>query len=221
MPSSTATESQLEAAALEWFAALGYEILEPDHLDPDSTQNERGSLDQVILTGRLRAALEHLNPDVPVDAIDEAMRRIQRHDAPTLIQNNLSFHRLLCDGIAVEVSRPGGGAKTEIVRLFDFESPGENDFAVVNQLPVVDRASGTGQERRPDVLAYVNGLPLGVLELKNPAAPNADVWNAYDQLQNYTRDIPSLFVTNCVLVISDDVHAHIGSLTAPDSRFAP
>ena len=215
------TESDLEHAALEWFADLGYEVLASDNLEPEGVHQERASVEDVILKGRLEAALHHLNPDAPQDAVQEALRRILRRDAPTLVQNNREFHRMLSDGLQIEVAGEAGGVRGEHIRLFDFDAPEENDWVVVNQVSFVDRATGTGQERIPDILVYVNGLPLGVLELKNPTAKDADVWSAFNQLETYKHDIPSLFATNGVLVISDDVHARIGSLTADDSRFAP
>ncbi|XXU74406.1 type I restriction endonuclease subunit R [Sorangium sp. So ce1151] len=216
-----ATESDLEQAALSWFAALGYEVLDRDNLDPESVYQERTAVDQVLLEGRLRAALDRLNPGAPPEAIDEAIRILRRHDAPTLLQNNLTFHRMLADGITVEVAGEAGGVRGVLVRLVDAKDPAANDWMVTSQLDVVDRVTGTGQARRPDIVVYVNGLPLAVLELKNPTSRAVDVSDAYNQLENYARDIPSLFVTNCALVISDDVHARIGPLSAPFSRFAP
>ena len=214
-------ESDLERLCLEWFAELGYEVLESVNLDPESVYEERSSLEDVILEGRLRFALEHLNQDASVDAIDEAMRRIHRADAPTLEQNNLDFHRMLTDGITVEVASPQGGVRGVRIRLFDFDDPDENDFVVSHQLAVVDRASGSGRSRVPDVVVWVNGIPLAVIELKNPTSEQADVWDAYRQLETYKRDIPSLFRTNELLVVSDDVLSRVGSLTAKEPRFQP
>lgn len=218
---SVISESDLELAALEWFAELGYEVLASDNLESEGVHRERASVEDVILVGRLEAALHRLNPDVPVEAVQEALRHLLRRDAPTLIQNNLAFHRQLSDGLQIEVAGDAGGVRGVHIRLFNFEAPDENDWVVVNQVPFVDRTTGTGQERIPDILVYVNGLPLGILELKNPTAQDADVWDAYNQLETYKHDVPSLFVTNCVLAISDDVHARVGSLTANDSRYAP
>jgi len=218
---SAVTESDLELAVLEWFADLGYEVLESDHLDPEGVHQERTTIEEVILKGRLEAALHRLNADAPIEAVHEALRRVLRRDAPTLVQNNVTFHRMLSDGVQVEVATDQGGVRGVHVRLFDFENPEENDWCVVNQVSITDRTTGTGEERIPDVLVYVNGLPLAVVELKNPTARDADVWDGYHQLQTYKHDVPSLFATNCVLVVSDDVHALIGSLTANDSRFAP
>ena len=218
---SAVSENDLEQTLLTWFAALGYEVLASDHLRPDSVYDERTSFEDVVLKGRLEAALHRLNPDVPVEALDEALRKLARHDAPTLEQNNYAFHRLLVDGIPLEIPRDGGGPpRGVLVRLFDFDDPAENDWMVVNQVTIVDRVTGTGQSRIPDVIVYVNGLPLAVIELKNPSDPDANMWDAYGQLVTYKKDIPALFVANAALVISDDVHARVGSLTAGDSRFA-
>jgi type I restriction enzyme, R subunit len=213
-------ESHLEEACLRWFADLGYEVLPSDAFEPESVGTERESLEDVILEGRLRAALNHLNPSVPVDAIEETLRRIRRHDAPTLEQNNLDFHRLLTDGLEVEVTGDKGGVRGVHVRLFDFDHPDRNDWLVSNQLRVIDKAAG-GHERRTDIVVWVNGLPLAVVELKNPADPDADIWTAYNSLQTYKRDVPSLFQTNELLVVSDDVLSRVGSLTAEPARFQP
>jgi type I restriction enzyme R subunit len=214
-------ESDLENAALQWFADLRYEVLQSDNLEPDGVHQERHTLEDVVLKGRLEAAMHRLNPEAPIEAIEEALRRIQRHDAPTLVQNNLAFHRMLSDGLPIEVPASSGGVRGVHLRLFDFEEPDNNDWVVVNQVSIVDKRTGTGQLRIPDLLVYVNGLPLAVFELKNPAAQDAGVEDAYNQLQTYQQEIPSLFVTNCILVVSDDVHALLGSLTAPESRFLP
>lgn len=212
------SEADLEAATLEWFRELGYEVQEASAVAPESLASERHSHQDVVLEGRLRQALLHLNPDVPDEAIDEAVRRVSRRDAPSLTLNNEAFHRLLCEGVAVEVAQEGQ-VRGKHLRLFDFTSPDDNDFLVLNQFDVVDTASGTGHARRLDVVVFVNGLPLAVLELKNPEAEEADVWTGYDQLQTYKRDLPSLFAYNEVLVSSDDVEARLGSLTSPRSRF--
>jgi len=217
----TVAESDLETLCLEWFARLGYEVLEADNLDPESPYDERSSYDNVILLPRLRQALHAINEDVPPEAVEEAIRRVMRRDAPTLEQNNYDLHRMLTDGVTVELASPEGGIRGHRVRLLAVEDPGANDWVVGHQVTVVDKATGSGQKRRPDVVVWVNGLPLGILELKNPSDAQADVWSAYRQLQTYKRDIPSLFATNAVLVVSDDVLSRIGSLTADESRFQP
>jgi type I restriction enzyme, R subunit len=217
----TMYESELEEACLRWFGKLGYEVLPSDHLDPDDVYGERASYEQVILPGRLEAALHALNDDLPVEAIEEAIRRVQRHDAPTLEQNNFDFHRFLTDGVTVELASEEGGIRGHRVQLFDFERPERNDWVVSHQFTVVDKTSGSGQPRRPDVVVWVNGIPLAVIELKNPASEQADIWTAHNSLQTYKRDIPSLFASNEILVISDDVLSRVGSLTAERDRFQP
>lgn len=217
----TVYESDLEQACLGWFARLGYEVLESDHLDPDGVYQERRSYETVILEGRLRAALHAINEDVPAQAVEEAVRRLLRRDAPTLEQNNYDFHRLLTDGVTVELAGSDGRIRGHRVQLFDFDDPTHNDWVVANQVTVIDKQTGTGQLCRPDIVVWVNGLPLAVIELKNPASEQADIWRAYNQLQSYKRDIPSLFATNELLVISDDVLSRVGSLTADRARFQP
>lgn len=214
-------ESDLEEACLGWFARLGYEVLASDHLDPESVYDERKSYGGVVLEGRLRAALHAINGDVPEQAVEEAVRRLLRRDAPTLEQNNFDFHRMLTDGVTVELPSDDGRIRGHRLQLFDFEQPANNDWMVANQLVVVDTQTGTGQPCRPDVVVWVNGLPLAVFELKNPASEQSDIWRAYNQLQNYKRDIPALFATNELLVVSDDVLSRVGSLTADRSRFQP
>jgi type I restriction enzyme R subunit len=215
---SATKENELEAVALSWFAELGYEVHDEEYA-PGELGQERQSFEEVVLRGRLESALHAINRDVPPAAIDEAIRRVLRQDHPTLIGNNQAFHRLLVDGVAVE-AQVGGKARGFQVRLIDFEDVEANDFLVVRQFTVVDGARGTGQVRRLDLVVFVNGLPLGVLELKNPSDPEADVWKAYAQIQTYKQDLPTLFAYNAVVVGSDDVEARIGSLTAPRSRFA-
>ena len=131
-----------------------------------------------------------------------------KRDAPTLALQNEELHRLLTRGVEIEVAKDGAVRGT-LVRLVDFDEPEQNDWVVANQVPIVDRAGGRGQPRRPDVIVWVNGLPLAVLELKNPADPNADITKAIRQLETYKKDIPSLFATNAVLVVSDDVMAEV------------
>ena len=212
------SESDLEEAVLEWFRELGYEANDARSIAPEQVGAERESFEDVVLVGRLREALLRLNPDAPDEALDEAVKRVLRRDAPSLVLNNVAFHRLLSDGIQVEVA-DDGQVRGVHLRLFDFDDPDENDFLALNQFEVVDRSTGTGRPRRLDVVVFVNGLPLAVLELKNPSAEEADVWTGYQQIQTYKQDVPSLFAYNEVLISSDDVEARMGSLTAPRSRF--
>ena len=217
---STVTESDLELAALSWFADLDYEVLPTDNFDPESVHEERSSLQDVVLSGRLAAAVRRLNPTLCEMDVGEVLRRVMRRDASSLALENESLHRMITGGVEIDVAGKAGQVRGALVRLVDFEHAEQNDWVVSNQVPIVDRLTGRGQLRKPDIIVWVNGLPLAVLELKNPADPNADIGKAIRQLDTYKGDIPSLFATNAVLVVSDDVHAKLGSLTADASRFA-
>jgi type I restriction enzyme R subunit len=211
------SESDVEELALLHFAQLGYEQAHGPDIAPGEPASERASYGDVVLRGRLEAALHRLNPDVPPAAVDAALRKILIPDAPTLVQNNRVFHRMLRDGIEVEISGKKGQTLTPRLRLLDVDDPDENDWLAVNQFTVIE-----GQHnRRPDVVVFVNGLPLAVLELKNIADENTTIEDAYRQLQTYKLQIPSLFTCNEFLVISDGVKAGLGTLTSPWERFAP
>jgi type I restriction enzyme, R subunit len=210
-------ETQVERAALEWFQELGYGLAFGPDIAPNEPSTERSSFGETVLAGRLRAALKRLNPTLPTEALEEACRKVTVPQHPSLIANNRAFHRMLVDGIAVECRRKDDSIGAEIVRLIDFENPEANDWLAVNQFTVIE-----GQHnRRPDTVVFVNGLPLGVIELKNAADENADIWAAFNQLQTYKQQIPSLFVHNAVLVISDGLEARIGTISADRERFMP
>ncbi|MGY4466164.1 type I restriction enzyme R subunit [Bradyrhizobium sp. LB9.1b] len=216
---SAFTESVVEEAALDWLARLGYAVLHgPDIAagEPAAERSDSGYRD-VVLERRLRAALARLNPDLPPDALEDAHRKLMRLDAPSLIDRNRAVHRMLVDGITVEFRRKDGSIGGAQARLIDFEEPAQNDWLAVNQFTVVD-----GQHlRRPDVVLFVNGLPLAVIELKNTADEGADIWAAFRQLQTYQAQIPALFSTNIALVASDGAQARIGSLGAGREWFKP
>lgn len=214
-------ESVVEDAALEWFEGLGYSIAHGPEIAPDAAGSERATYADVLLVDRLRNALFTLNPDVPAECLEEIIKRIQRPELPTLIENNRLFHALLRDGMDVEYRLPDGSSKGDKVWLFDFEDPSRNDWLAVNQFTVVEKVGSNRHDRRPDVVVFVNGIPLAVIELKNAADEDADIWAAYKQLQTYKAEIPSLFTTNGVLLISDGLDARIGSLTAGKDRFTP
>jgi len=225
------TESIIEQAALAWLESLDYTILSGLEIAPGEPQAEREDYGQVVLERRLRQALQRLNPQVPADALEEAFRKLARPDTPSLVAGNHTLHKMLVEGISVECStppaplpmgeggrRPGEGAQRyEIVKVIDFDDPAANEFLVVNQFTVVEDR----YERRPDVVLFVNGLPLAVIELKNVATEGATIWSAFNQLQTYKQQIPSLFVFNEALVISDGVQARIGTLTADREWFMP
>jgi len=211
------TESIVEDATLNWFGELGFSLLHGPEIAPGELVAERAAFGEVVLEKRLRAALRKLNPALPVEALDEAFRKVAVPQHPSLIANNRAFHRMLIDGITVECRRKDGSIGAEIVRLMDFDDPEANDWLTVNQFTVIE-----GQHnRRPDIVIFVNGLPLGVVELKNATDEQADVWAAFNQLQTYKQQIPSFFVHNAVLVISDGIEARIGTISADKERFMP
>ncbi|MDR3692420.1 MAG: type I restriction endonuclease subunit R [Fimbriimonas sp.] len=211
------TESVVEKAALEWLRELGYDILFGPDIAPGELRSERAAYSDVVLQDRLKSALTRLNPTVPKQALDEAVRRLTILDHPSLITNNHALHRYLVNGVPVEFQRPDGSIGGDLVRVIDYMHPENNEFLAINQFTVVENKV----ERRPDIVLFVNGLPLVVIELKNAADPNADIWKAFQQLDTYKEQIPSLFHFNEGLVISDGVHARIGTLTANKERFMP
>ncbi|MBP6531090.1 MAG: type I restriction endonuclease subunit R, partial [Burkholderiales bacterium] len=208
-------ESVIEDATLEWFAELGYAIGHGPHIAPGEPAAERGSFADVVLVGRLRDAIWRLNPAIPEEARDEALRKVLRVGTPSLVQTNRAFHRLLRDGVPVEYARADGSIAGDHVRLVDFDAVSANDWFAVNQFTVIEGQNN----RRPDVVVFVNGLPLGLVELKNPADENATIWSAYSQLQTYKAEIATLLHYNAALVLSDGVQARIGSLTANQEWF--
>ncbi len=211
------TEADVEEMALGWFESLGYQVAHGPDIAPDGDKPERARYDDAVLLGRLRAALGRINPQAPEAALDEAARRATTPDSPSLLENNHRFHRMLTEGVDVEVHRGGGEASTVKVWLVDFDRPDANDWLVVNQLSVVQ-----GQHRRrADIVAFVNGLPLAVFELKNPASEAATVESAHRQLRTYMEQIPALFVQNEVLVVSDGTDARAATITAAWSHFLP
>jgi type I restriction enzyme, R subunit len=211
------TESVVEQAALAWLASLGYTILAGPAIAPGEALAEREHFGQVVLEGRLRQALQFLNPNVPSDALEEAFRKLTRPDMPSLIANNHVVHKHLVEGVPVEYQRADGSIGGDLVRVLDFDQPDNNDFLAVNQFTVLEDR----YERRPDVVLFVNGLPLAAVELKNSVGENATIWSAFNQLQTYKQQIGSLFTFNEVLVISDGIEARLGTISADRERFAP
>lgn len=215
--SSVMVESEVEQTALNWFESLGYSILQGPDIAPGELMAERNDYGEVVLERRLRMALTRLNPAIPSDALDEAFRRVLRAESPSLVINNHSFHQMLIDGVPVEYTGQDGRVIHDYVRLIDFENPDNNDWLVVNQFTVEENKIN----RRPDIAVFVNGLPLAVIELKNPADEKAIIWTALNQLQTYKQQISSLFIFNEMLVVSDGLEARIGSLTANREWFLP
>ena len=211
----TLTESMVEEAAIGWYEELGYAVLPGSQLAPGDPSAERESFSDVVLVGRLREAMRQLNPAIPADGREEALRKLLRLAMPSLLQTNRAFHRLLREGVPVEYPRPDGSIAGDHVRLVDFNNVAANDWLVVNQFSVTD-----GQHnRRSDLVVFLNGLPLGLIELKNAAADGANIWSAYAQLQTYKAEIPTLLGYNAVLVVSDGLQARIGSITANQEWF--
>ena len=211
------TESHVENAALEWLAGLGYTVAYGPDISPDGPSPERISYDQVFLTRRLEAALRRLNPHLPDENLEEVLRKVEQTETPSLTEENRRLHRYLVEGVPLEVAREDGSIGGETARLIDLADAEANDWLAVNQFTVIEHE----HNRRPDVVLFVNGLPLAVMELKNPGDENATLEGAFNQLQTYKDQIPSLFRTNAVLVTSDGIDARLGSLTASPERFMP
>ncbi|MDP2170123.1 MAG: type I restriction endonuclease subunit R [Rhodocyclaceae bacterium] len=212
---SSLNESTVEEAALEWFGELGYALGHGPQIAPGEPAAERDSFSDVVLGGRLRAALRRLNPAIPEEAREEALRKVLRIGTPSLTQTNRAFHRMLRDGVPVEYARPDGSIAGDHARLVDFGDVRANDWLAVNQFTVIE-----GQHnRRPDIVVFVNGLPLGLIELKNAADEDATIWSAYAQLQTYKAEIAALLHYNAALVVSDGLQARIGSVTANQEWF--
>ncbi len=215
--SAGVTESVVEEAALAWFESAGWIVRKGAEITPGELAAERADYRQVILERRLRDALVRLNPDLPVEALDDAFRKFTRPEGAELIGRNRSLHRLLVDGVTVEYRTAEGGIRGAQAWVVDFEDVAANDWLALNQFTVVEGNHG----RRPDVVLFVNGLPLAVLELKNAADENTTIWSAWEQLQTYQTEIPSLFNTNAALVVTDGIEARVGALGAGREWFKP
>ena len=209
-------ESDIEAASLDWLAELGYTVLHGPDIAPDTPHVERCTYSEVLLTGRLRDAVARLNPKIAAEAREEAIRKVRYPDFPALVQNNRAFHLMMVDGIEIEYRQSDGTIRGEHVRLVDFDTPENNDWLAVNQFTVLEKS-----ECRPDIVLFINGLPLAVIELKNPTNEKATIWSAFRQIRTYKQQIPVLFTYNETLVISDGLEARIGSLTADREWFMP
>ncbi|MGV0838486.1 type I restriction endonuclease subunit R [Mycolicibacterium thermoresistibile] len=214
---TTLDEAVIEDAALEWFAQLGYMRAHGPDLSPGELRSERNSFEQVYLYGRLRAAARRINPGIDVDLIDTAIKRVERAESQSLVHENARVHRLLTEGVPVEYRDSDGSVRTTSVWLIDFDDPTNNDWLVVSQYTIVE----AGRQRRPDVLVFVNGLPLALLELKNLASEAATLKRAYTKVQNYRTDIPSVFTANAVTVISDGTSAAMSSFSGEFEHYAP
>jgi type I restriction enzyme, R subunit len=213
----TFSESVVEKAAFAWLSSAGWQIRNGAEIAPGEAAAERGDYGQVVLGRRLRDALARLNPVLPVEALDDAFRKLTRLEGAELIMRNRALHRLLVDGVTVEYRDPEGSIRGAQARVIDFDDPASNDWLAVNQFSVIENK----HSRRPDVVLFVNGLPLTVLELKNASDENATIWSAFQQLQTYRAELPSLFALNTLLAVSDGVEARVGTLTAGREWFKP
>ncbi len=211
------TESDVESAALAWLSAIGWGIAHGPDIAPDQPLAERSDYGEVVLTQRLRDALARLNPGLPSEALEDAFRKLMSPEGSELLQRNRAFHRMLVDGVTVEYRAADGTIRGAQARVIDFEHPPNNDWLAVNQFAVVENR----HSRRPDMVLFVNGLPLAVVELKNPADEDATIWTAFRQLQTYQAEIPTLFAFNEALVISDGLQARVGTLGAGREWFKP
>ena len=216
MSSVRFVESDAEEAALDYLGDLGWKISHGPDISPGSNTSERFDHTEVVLGERLRNALDRLNPLLPKAAIEDAYSKLMQPLGTTLETRNREFHRMLVEGVTVEYPLKDStrGAQATLV---DFEQSSENDFLAVNQFTVVEN----NRERRPDILLFLNGLSVGVIELKNPADENATIWSAWQQLQTYKIELQTLFSMNEFLVVSEGINARIGTLTSGHEWFKP
>jgi type I restriction enzyme R subunit len=208
------TEADVEQIAIDLFQELGYTHLFGGDIAPETPSAERTSYNEVILPQRLLSVLSSLNPSIPQEAIEESAKKLTRTVAPTLLAQNHAMHRMLVDGVDVSY-RKGDRIINDKVKVIDFDHPEKNDWLIINQFTIIEN----GINRRPDLLVFLNGLPIADIELKNPADESATIWTAFNQIQTYKHEIPSLFQYNCLLAISDGLEARLGSLTADKERF--
>ena len=208
------TESEIETLAIERLQSLGFNYIYGPDIAPDSATPERENFTDVILDKRLRKAIARINPALPAAALDEAIKTIQRISSPELLANNEAFHRLLTEGVNVSYQKDGN-TRGDLVWLVDFANPDNNEFVVANQFTIIEN----NQNKRPDIILFVNGLPLVVIELKNAVDENATIQSAYQQISTYKATIPRLFTYNGFVIVSDGLEAKTGSISAGLSRF--
>lgn len=211
------SEAAIEQVVLDHLAGLGYAIATDAQIGPDGKAPEREAYADVVLAKRLIAAIERLNPAIPAEAHGDALRKVLATEKPSLVEENRRLHRLMVEGVDVEFYSDDGTIRGDKVRLIDFDNLAANDWLATGQFTVMEGSIN----RRPDIVVFINGLPLGVIELKAPGGKNATLEGAHNQLQTYKSQIPSLFRTNAVLVTSDGITARVGSLTADQERFMP
>ena len=210
-------ESTVEDAALEYFAQLGYQTAWGPNLAPGEPGEERRSFGQVYLQSRLHSAVRRINPGIDGELVDEAIKRLGRAESQNPVAENFRVHKLLTEGVPVEHRGADEAVRTIRIWLIDYDEPSNNDWVAINQFSIIEN----GKNRRPDVIVFVNGIPVGLLELKNPTDEHATLKGAWNQLQTYRHDIPSLFTPNAVAVISDGTTAAMSSFTGGFEHFAP
>ena len=210
-------ESVVEQAGLAWLESCGWTVAHGPNIAPDTPDTERNNYSKIVLEDRLQAALSRLNPNLPPDALEDVFSRLTRPEGSTLEIRNRAFHYMVVDGVTVEYRDTLGAIRGAQAHVIDFDDPANNDWLTVNQFTIVENK----HERRPDIVLFVNGLPLAVIELKNPIDEKATIWSAFQQLQTYKAQIPSLFAFNAVLIVSDGLEARIGTLTAGREWFKP
>ena len=209
------SEAAVEQALLDQLRAIDYSIEREEDIGPDGHRPERESHDEVVLKKRFEDAVARLNPALPLEARQDAVRRVMQSELPSLLEENRRLHKLMTEGVDVEYYANDGTLTAGKVALIDFENPEQNDWLAVSQFVVINGQNN----RRPDVVVFVNGLPLGVIELKAPGSAGAHLLGAFNQLQTYKQQIPALFHTNALLVTSDGIAARVGSLSADLERF--
>ncbi len=209
------TESDVEELFLDILSELGYSIKFGPDTSPGGKDQEREYSDPV-LNGRLKERLQLINPEIPIEAIDEAMRKLRKNESQDLVSNNHDFHNLLVNGLDIQYRRNDGSIKHDKVFLFDFDHTENNEFLAFNQFTIIENK----HERRPDIVLFVNGIPIVIIELKNPEDENATIWSAYRQIQTYLSEIPSIFRFNELCIVSDGIDSRYGTITSPRERYS-
>ena len=209
-------ETQLENLCLDWFTENGWEVVHGIDIAPDSSNPIRKDYKQVVIEPDIHAAFDRLNPHLPASCFEQVFQKLNQPESLDLVTNNRAFHRMLLEGVPVTYKKQDDWVHDHAF-LVDFNHVHQNRFVAINQFTIL----GTKQPRRPDIICFINGIPFAVLELKSPTDENADIWDAFNQLQTYKEEISDLFVYNEALVVSDGVTARVGSLTANQERFLP
>lgn len=209
-------ETQLENLCLDWFSENGWQVVHGIDIAPDSSNPLRKDYKQILIEADLQAAFERLNPHLPASCFEQVWQKLSKPESLDLVTNNRAFHRMLLEGVPVTYKKQDDWVHDHAF-LLDFNHVHQNRFVAINQFTVL----GAKQPRRPDIICFINGIPFAVLELKSPTDENADIWDAFNQLQTYKEEISDLFVFNEALVVSDGVTARVGSLTANQERFLP